>query len=105
MDGITYRSDRFTPRSLVSSAANVGRERLEQVDLLPRIRHRALITPELATIFRGNDDALVDNFAILTALLDGEGLIADSGTHGQRGYTGDYLFVWVGATTPLPTNV
>ena len=105
IDGVTYRSDRFTPKAFVSHAANVKREQLEKIDLLPRLKHRTLVTPELAPMFRGDDKALTETFAILTAVLDGHGYIGDSGTQGRRGYTGDYLFAWLGATTPLPTHV
>jgi hypothetical protein len=104
-DGITYRSDKFTPKALVTHAANVRKSELANIDMLPKIKHKALITPELAPMFRGNEDALTDTFAILTAVLDGHGYISDSGTQGQRGYTGDYLFAWLGATTPLPWPV
>lgn len=103
--GISYRSDRFTPRALVSHAANVRRKDLDEIDLLPRIQHRALVTPELAPMFRGKEEVLTETFAVLTAVLDGHGYIGDSGTQGRRGYVGDYLFAWLGATTPLPTYV
>ncbi len=38
-------------------------------------------------------------------MLDGQGLKTDSGTHGSRGYEGDYLFAWLGCTTPFQSNV
>lgn len=104
-DLLCYRSDNFTPAAFVSHAANVRRERLPQVDLLPRLRHRVLVTPELALIFRGKEDELAKRFSVLTRVLDGQGLTTDSGTHGQRGYEGDYLFAWLGCTTPLEQNV
>src|SRR5262249_42069178 len=57
-------------------------------------------------LFRGPEDALTETFSILAAVLDGHGYISDSGTQGRRGYTGeDYIFAWLGATTPLPTHV
>src|SRR5262245_5954927 len=43
---ITYRSDNFTPAAFVSHAANVSSQALASVDLLPRIRHKVLLTPE-----------------------------------------------------------
>ncbi len=82
---LTCVSDSFTPASFVSHAANVAREQLEKIDLLPRIRHKVLITPELAPILRGKEDELAKQFSILTRVLDGQGLQTDSGTHGQRG--------------------
>src|SRR3712207_3933042 len=95
-----------SPRaSFVSHAANVSRGELEAVDLLPRIKHKVLITPELAPIFRGKDDELAQRFSIMTRVLDGQGLQTDSGTHGRRGHRGDYLFAWLGCTTPLEDKV
>jgi hypothetical protein len=104
-DLLSYRSDKFTPAAFVSSAANVSRDELEKVDLLPRIKHKVLLTPEMSTIFRGKQDELADRFSVITRVLDGQGLMIDSGTHGRRGYEGDYLFAWLGATTPLDTVV
>jgi hypothetical protein len=100
-----YRSDRFTPRSFVSHAASVSREKLNQVDLLPRIRHRLFLIPELAPLFGLRNEDLLENFSILTRVFDGHGLSTDSGIHGQRGHTGDYLFAWIGCTTPIEHRV
>lgn len=102
---LCYVSDDFTPASFVSQAANISTEALEKVDLLPRIRHKVLVTPELAPIFRGKEDELVKMFRILTRVLDGEGLSRDGGVHGQRRVRGDYLFAWLGCTTPLEKKV
>jgi hypothetical protein len=102
---LTYVSDNFTPAAFVSHAANVARKELDAIDLLPRIRHKVLITPEMAPVFRGKEDELAKRFAILTRVLDGQGLQTDSGTHGQRGYRGDYLFAWLGCTTPFEDRV
>lgn len=98
---LCYRSDKFTTASFVSQAAKVAEQDLSKVDLLPRIKHKVLLTPELSTIFRGKQDELAERFSTLTRILDGHGYTTDSGTHGQRGYTGDYLFAWLGATTPF----
>jgi hypothetical protein len=102
---LTYVSDNFTPAAFVSHAASVSRGELANVDLLPRIKHKVLITPEMAPVFRGKEDELAKRFAILTRILDGQGLQTDSGTHGQRGYRGDYLFAWLGCTTPFEDKV
>jgi hypothetical protein len=100
-----YRSDMFTVASFVSQAANREAKQLEKVDLLPRIKHKVLVTPEMAPIFRGKEDELVPRFTILTRVLDGQGLMTDAGTHGRRGYEGDYLFSWLGCTTPFDEKV
>ncbi len=69
---LCYLSDNFTPAAFVSHAANVPRDKLDKVDLLPRIRHKLLVTPELAPIFRGGKEAeLTECFSILTRVLDG----------------------------------
>ena len=102
---MTYISDDFTPRAFVSHSANVEAEKLEEVDLLPRLKNKILITPELAPLFEAPKDKLIDNFAMLTRVLDGEGLNRDSGTHGHRGYSGDYKFAWLGGSTPLRSSV
>ncbi len=34
-----------------------------------------------------------------------EGYTSDSGAHGQRGYFGNYMFVWVGAVADIPYRV
>lgn len=102
---ITYRSDKFSPKSFVSHHAAAKRESLPDIDLLPRIRHRCMVTPELAPLFRGREEELTDNFTILTAVLDGHGFTSDSGTQGRRGYIGDYLFSWLGASTPFHSKV
>lgn len=100
-----YVSDSFTPASFVSQAANVKKEKLAEVDLLPRIQHKVLVTPELAPIFRGKEEELAKTFTVLTRVLDGQGYQCDSGTHGQRGYRGDYVFSWLGGTTPFDKKV
>jgi hypothetical protein len=103
--GLFYLSDSFTPAAFVSQAASRSTKDLPKVDLLPRIKHKVLVTPELAPVFRGKDDELVKTFKIITRVLDGHGLKTDSATHGARGYRGDYLFCWIGATTPFDNNV
>lgn len=101
---LAYRTDKFTPSAFVTHSANVRVEKLAEIDLLPRIRHRCMLTAELAPLFRGREDELTKNFSILTRVLDGGGLMTDSGSQGRRGYEGDYLFSWIGATTPLESR-
>lgn len=96
-----YRCDKFTTKAFVSHAANVGRGKQEDLDLLPRIKDKVMITKELAPLFRGRVEELEENLALLISVLDGQGLTTDSGMHGQRGYTGRYVFNWLGATTPI----
>lgn len=97
-----YLSDTFTPASFVSHAANVSREKLAKVDLLPRVRYRVLVVPDLAPVFGAKDDDLRKAMGLLTRVFDGQGLETDSGVHGKRGYRGDYLFMMLAGSTPLP---
>ncbi len=101
----SYVSDEFTPRAFVTHAANLSPESLEEIDLLPRIVRKALITAELAPLFSLQKDKLTENLGTLTRVLDGEGYNKDSGVYGQRGYSGDYKFVWLGATTPIKNTI
>ena len=99
--GQLYRSDKFTTASFVSQSASKKKAQLLQVDLLPRIKNKVLVTPELAPTFRGRREEIAERFSILARVLDGRGLTVDGGTHGRRGYEGDYPFLWLGATTYL----
>ncbi len=102
---LAYTTDNFTPASFVSHASNVRREELAKVDMLPRIRFRTLIVRDLAPIFGVKEDELLKTMGILTRALDGEGLETDSGVHGKRGYKGDWLFMLLAGTTPIPPRV
>ena len=96
------RVDDFTPASFVSHASNRKEEELEANDLLPQLKDKVMLTKELAPLFRDDDKELRQNFGRLTSVLDGDGYKTHSGVHGARGYTGRYVFNWVGATTPIP---
>jgi len=102
---LIYSTDDFTPASFVSHASNVRREKLAEVDLLPRIRFKTMVVRDLAPIFGAKEDELLKSLALLTRALDGEGLEIDSGVHGKRGYNGDWLFMLLAGTTPIPPRV
>src|ERR1700733_657719 len=104
---VLIREDNFTPASFVSHASNRTAEQLEEIDLLPRLTGKTMLTKELATLFGADDKSLKASFGMLTSVLDGNGLTTNSGTHGQRGYaeeSREYTFNWIGATTPIPTK-
>lgn len=96
-----YRTDGFTPASFVSHLASKSTSALDDIDLLPRIRQRTLITPELAPVFRSRGNDLHHRVSVLASVLDGKGFVSDSGAHGRRGHQGDFNFGWIGASTPL----
>ena len=105
IEGLTYKSDDFTPKAFVSHAVTVTKEELNKIDLLPRIKDMCFITPELGPIFSKRKEDLAEMIGILTRVFDGEGLQTDSGSQGRRGYEGEYLFTMLGATTPLSKTV
>ena len=86
LTGYIYRCDTFSPKAFVSHAANVKVEQLKNIDLLPKIDLKLLITKELAPVFRGKQDELIDRFSILISVLDGRGFVSSSGSRGTRGY-------------------
>lgn len=96
-----YLEHRFTPASFVSHSATATEDELKEIDLLPRIRHKIVVIPELAPTFSQRQEDLENNIATLTAVMDGRGYSSDSGVHGRRGYQGDYRFGMIAATTPL----
>lgn len=105
IEELTYSSDKFTPASFVSSASNVSREKLAEIDLLPRIKNKAFLVRDLSILFSKRDDDLNECLGLLTRVLDGEGLSVDSGLHGQRNVTGAFLFMMIAASTPIAGRV
>jgi predicted transcriptional regulator len=101
----SHATDKFTPKAFVSHVAQKSEQELKRIDMLPRIKDRVLITPDLTTLFGAAAEELKETFSILTRVLDGRGLTIDSGVYGTRGYEGDYMFTWIGATTPIPHSV
>ena len=83
-------SDIFSPASFVSGARDIGGE-----DLLPRLRNRCLVTPELGVLFK--DRNLPQTLGLLTRLLDGFGYVRHTG-FGEVGIPVSYTHL------TLPTN-
>ncbi len=105
IDGLTYTSDKFTPASFVSNATNVKKEALADIDLLPKLKYKMFLIRDLATLFSKQDDELNECLGTLTRVLDGEGFATDTGVHGQRQYVGEYLFMILAGSTPIPPRV
>ena len=101
----SYFTDKFTAKSFVSHSATVPKDKLKEVDLLPRIKDKILLTPELSPLFTGKDEDIKEQFGMITRLLDGNGLETESGVHGQRGYYGKYMFTWIVAAVDIPHSV
>jgi hypothetical protein len=101
----TYYTDNFSAKSFVSHSTAVTKEELEEIDMLPKIRNKLFLTPELAPTFAAKDDDLIQILGIMTRVLDGHGYESDSGAHGHRGYNEKMMFVWVGAAVDIPYKV
>ncbi len=101
----THYSDSFSARSFVSHNTSVPKEQLVEINLLPKIKHKLFLSGELSPIFSKKDDDLIEILGILTRVLDGHGYEGDSGAHGHRGYTGEYMFTMLGAAVDIPRKV
>ena len=53
-----YYTDDFTAKSFVSHSTSVSKEELAEIDMLPKIKNRLFLTPELAPIFTVKDEDL-----------------------------------------------
>lgn len=101
----SYYVDDFTPASFVSHKSGPTSAQLNQVDLLPQLKGKLLLTPELNTLWSQSKDKLKSTMGILTRVLDGGGYSSHSGVHGRRGYDEPLVFAWLGATTPVPQRI
>ena len=101
----TYYTDNFTARSFVSHSTSIDPEELEQIDMLPRIKNRVFLTPELSPMFTTKEEDLAQLLGIITRIADGRGYSSDSGAHGHRGYDEEIMFTWVGAAVDIPFKV
>ena len=101
----TQYTDNFSAKSFVSHNTSVLREKLAEVDLLPKIKDKLFLTPELSPTFSKRDEELNEILGIITRILDGHGYESDTGAHGHRGYNGEYKFVWIGAAVDIPKKV
>lgn len=107
-DGIpelTYPTDKFSAASFVSNASNIAKEKLSEIDLLPRLQYRMFLIRDLAPLLAKDENSLTESLGTLTRVLDGEGLNTDTGVHGQRAYNGEYLFMILAGSTPIQPRV
>lgn len=100
-----FYTDSFSAKAFVSHNTGVAKSKLGEIDLLPKIRNRLFLTPELSPTFAKKDDDLIEILGIMTRVLDGQGYESDTGAHGHKSYTGSYMFVRVGAAVNIPYKV
>ena len=90
-------SDIFSPASFVSGARDI-----DGGDLLPRLRNRCLVTPELGVLFK--DRNLPQTLGLLTRLLDGFGYVRDKG-FGEVGVHENVRFNWCAAIVKIQPKI
>jgi polyhydroxyalkanoate synthesis regulator phasin/predicted transcriptional regulator len=101
-----YCTDDFTPASFVShSTAADSPEALERIDMIPKMKNKLFLTPELSPMFSKDEKDLAHQLGIITKVADGKGYSSDSGAHGHRGYDEDTMFSWIGAAVDIPYKV
>jgi Zinc-binding dehydrogenase len=100
----SFYTDSFTASSLVSHNSALTEEQLQKVDMLPKIKDKLVLTPELSSIFTAKDDDLQKVLGTLTRVLDGHGFENDTGAQGHRKY-GNTMFVWLGSAVEIPPRV
>ena len=100
-----FYTDSFSAKAFVSHSTAVKKENLAKIDLLPKIKNKLLLTPELSPTFAKKDDDLIEILGILTRVFDGHGYESDTGAHGHRGYNEPMMFVWIGAAVDIPYKV
>ena len=101
----TFYTDKFSARSLVSHNSSMSDSQLKKIDLLPKIRNKLFLTPELSPMFSVKDENLNEILGILTRVADGQGYESDSGVQGHRGYSGTMMYAWLGAGCDIPRKV
>ncbi len=101
----SYYTDKFSPKAFVSHYAGIKEEELKKIDMIPKIKDKLFLTSDLSPMFTKKDEEINEIIGIITRLLDGEGLMIDSGACGQRGYKGEYNFMWLGAAVDIPFRV
>jgi predicted transcriptional regulator len=101
----TFYTDNFSPKSFVSHNSTVSKDKLRDIDLLPKLKDKFFLVSELAPIFAAKDDDLLQMLGILTRVADGHGYESDSGSQGHRGYNERINFVWLGASVDIPPKV
>ena len=101
----TFYSDNFSAKSFVSHNTSVKRTDLAQIDLLPKIKNKLFLTPELSPTFAKKDEEIIELLGIMIRILDGKGYESDTGAHGHRGYKGEFMFVWIGAAVEISKKV
>lgn len=100
VSGQFVRRDDITPASFVSAEPSKDEEELEDGDLLPKLDGKTLAVRDARAWFGGSQEHIESKWGKLASVMDGDGFVRHTATHGTRGYE-DIRFNFAGATTPL----
>ena len=101
----TFTLDNFTPKSLVSHNSNLTEEQLQENDILPKIKNKMFLVPELSPLFTNKEEDLSNTIGMIVRIADGEGYTSATGSKGVRGYEGPIMFVLLGAAVDIPRKI
>lgn len=101
----TFYTDNFSAKAFVSHITGKTEEQLKKDDLLPKLKNKMFMTPELAPTFSSRDEDLLQLLGIITRIVDGQGYESDTGACGHRGYDEDIMFAWLGAAVEISYKV
>jgi hypothetical protein len=101
----TFAVDHFTPKSFVSHNSNLNEEQLQEIDLLPKMKNKLFMVPELSPLFTSKEEDLENVIGMIVRIGDGEGYTNASGSKGVRGYEGSIMFCWLGAAVEIPYKI
>src|SRR5437867_5624140 len=73
--------------------------------MLPKIKNKFFLCSELSPMFTKKQEEINETIGLITRLLDGQGLVTNTGACGQRGYEGEHMFTWLGASVDIPYRV
>ena len=100
----TFYTDIFTPKSFVSNSTAVSKDKLGDIDMLPKVKNKLFLVSELSSMFTKKEEEVQETLGIFTRLADGHGLQTNTGAHGSRGYR-DVYFNMIGAAVDIPYKV
>jgi hypothetical protein len=101
----TLSLDSFSPKSFVSHNSNLSEEQLQEQDILPKIKNKLFMVPELSPLFTSREEDLENIIGMIVRIGDGEGYTSASGSKGIRGYEGPIMFCWIGAAVDIPYKI
>jgi hypothetical protein len=76
----TFYTDNFSAKAFVSHNSAISKDKLKEVDMLPKIENKFFLTPELAPTFAQREEELIQTLGIMTRILDGHGYESDRGS-------------------------